>query len=94
MYLPGSRAECPLLHALDGGIVSHSPGDTDAAKVDKSLCMGCGLCYGICPEVFEADGDQAIAKVDKVPAEGGGRLPGCRHRCPTEAIKIEEDEDC
>ena len=28
-------------------------------RVDKSLCMGCGICTDICPEVFEMDGDLA-----------------------------------
>ena len=64
------------------------------ATVDKSLCMGCGVCPDICPEVFELDGDQAVAKVDTVPA---GTKDACRDaakQCPTEAIKIDEDGDC
>jgi ferredoxin len=61
------------------------------AVVDKNLCVGCGLCPEICPEVFQMDGDTAVAKVDQVPA---GSEEACRDaagQCPAEAIKIEED---
>lgn len=35
-------------------------------KVDRDACIGCGLCAGICPEVFEMD-DENIAKVIAQP---------------------------
>ena len=50
------------------------------ATVDKSLCMGCGLCPDICPEVFEMDGDQAVTKADKVPT---GAEDACREAAAT-----------
>jgi ferredoxin len=34
------------------------------ATVDKNLCMGCGLCADLCPEVFEFDGSKAIARIN------------------------------
>ena len=61
------------------------------ATVDKNLCVGCGLCPDLCPEVFEMEDDKAVAKVDEVPA---GAEKACRNaalQCPVEAIKIEED---
>ena len=64
------------------------------ATVDKSLCVGCGLCSDICPEVFEMDGDQAVAKVDKVPAGAEDACREAARQCPTEAIKINEDGAC
>ena len=30
----------------------------------EDSCMGCGSCVGICPEVFELDGEMAEAKSD------------------------------
>ena len=63
------------------------------ATVDKTLCMRCGICADICPEVFEMDGDLAIAKVDKVPAEAEGTCRDAAQQCPAEAIKISEDGD-
>ena len=32
-------------------------------KVDADLCIGCGLCTETCPDVFEMDEDQGVAKV-------------------------------
>lgn len=61
------------------------------ATVDKSLCAGCGICVDVCPEVFEMDGDVAIAKVDKVPAEAEDTCQDAVQQCPVEAIKITED---
>jgi ferredoxin len=64
------------------------------ATVDKSLCMGCGICPDICPEVLEMDGDQAVAKVDKVPAGVEDNCRDAAQQCPAEAIKIDEDRAC
>jgi ferredoxin len=60
------------------------------ATVDKDLCLGCGLCADLCPEVFQMEEDKAVVKVAEVPA---GTEDACRdaaQQCPVEAIKIEE----
>jgi ferredoxin len=59
------------------------------ARVDQDLCVGCGLCPEICPEVFEMDGDKAVAKVDEVPAGAEDACRDAAEQCPAEAIKIE-----
>jgi ferredoxin len=59
------------------------------AKVDKELCVGCGLCPELCPDVFRMDGDKAVAKVDEVPAEAEDACRDAAEQCPAEAIKIE-----
>jgi ferredoxin len=64
------------------------------ATVDKSLCMGCGICVDICPEVFEMDGDKAVAKVDPVPVGVEDKCRDAAQNCPAEAIKINEDGAC
>jgi len=28
-----------------------------AVKVDKDLCIACGVCMALCPEVFQADAE-------------------------------------
>ncbi len=37
------------------------------ATVDASVCIGCGVCPDVCPEVFEMEGNIAVVKVDTVP---------------------------
>jgi ferredoxin len=61
------------------------------ARVDKSLCMGCGICPDICPEVFAMDGDQAVVPLDKVPAGAEVACRDASQQCPGEAITIEEN---
>jgi ferredoxin len=59
--------------------------------VKKDVCIGCGLCTDICPEVFVL-GDDAIAKtiVERVPAEIKDKCRDAAKNCPVEAIVIEE----
>ncbi|MCR4403449.1 MAG: ferredoxin [Firmicutes bacterium] len=57
--------------------------------VDENLCIGCGLCVEICPDVFEMgdDGQAHAVHPEKCPG-----LPCCAdaaESCPVEAIKIE-----
>ena len=61
------------------------------ATVDKDLCIGCGLCPDVCPEVFQMDDDdKASAKVETVPPEAEDACRDAAAQCPVEAIKIEE----
>ncbi len=34
-------------------------------KVDQELCIGCGACEGVCPEVFELDDDKSKLRLGK-----------------------------
>ncbi len=66
-------------------------------KVNKDLCIGCGACQAICPEVFEfSDEGYAVTKEDNneletlendVKEEAVDALEGC----PTGAIFKEEE---
>ncbi|MDA8212975.1 MAG: ferredoxin [Clostridia bacterium] len=59
------------------------------AEVDQDLCISCGACVSICPEVFDWDDEQ------KAHAKGGGSVPSdleetakeAAGSCPTDAIK-------
>jgi ferredoxin len=59
------------------------------AKIDKDLCIGCGLCSSDCPEVFAMnDENTADVIVDTVPAELKEQCRATAGNCPVEAIKI------
>ena len=62
------------------------------AAIDKSLCIGCGLCTEVCPQVFEM-GDDNIAQVktDPVPPEAEDRCRQAADQCPGVAIQIQEN---
>ena len=61
------------------------------AVVDQDTCISCGLCYELCPDVFEStDDEKAVAKVDEVPADQEECAKDAADQCPVEAIKIEQ----
>ena len=61
------------------------------AFVDQDVCIGCGLCAEICPEVF-AMNDQMTADVivETVSAEAEDAARDAADSCPVSAISIEE----
>jgi len=59
-------------------------------RVDPDLCVGDETCVEICPEIFEMEGDVAVAKMEEVPEELEGKCKEAAESCPVEAILIEE----
>lgn len=59
------------------------------ASVNKELCIGCGLCAEICPEVF-AMGDDNIAIViaEESPESAQETVQDAATSCPVEAIQL------
>lgn len=59
--------------------------------VDRDLCIGCGNCEAVCPEVF-ALGDDSISQV--IVESVGPELYGCvrdaEDGCPVSAISVPE----
>jgi len=56
-------------------------------KVDKDLCIGCGMCAGNAPEIFEIEDDGlAACKVDEIPNDLEEDAIDAKEGCPTSAI--------
>jgi ferredoxin len=54
--------------------------------VDQELCIGCGTCVGLCPDVFELD--EALGKSQVIMPEGGDEqcIQEAIDSCPVSAI--------
>ena len=58
-------------------------------KVDADICIGCGLCVNMAPEVFQMEEDKAVA-VSDVVAEGQEEVAKkMAEDCPVNAINVE-----
>ena len=52
-------------------------------------CIGCGLCEGICPEVFHMT-DKGVAEAEEEVPEGAeDGAAEARDSCPVSAITVE-----
>lgn len=57
-------------------------------EVNKDLCIGCGSCQAICPEVFEIQDDGlALVTVEEVTNENMDDALDAKDGCPTNAIE-------
>jgi ferredoxin len=60
------------------------------AKVDRSGCIGCGLCAEICPEVFRIDDDGLAEAYAEVASSNEDKAIEARDSCPVSVIFIKE----
>ena len=60
------------------------------ASIDRSGCIGCGLCADTCPNVFRmADDGVAEAYVTDVPTADEASAQEARDNCPVSVITVE-----
>lgn len=58
--------------------------------VNKELCIGCGACEGVCPEVFKLnDGKSEVVAMDDY-SQYKDKIDQAIDTCPVQAISIEE----
>jgi len=56
-------------------------------QVDPDLCISCGTCIDICPDVFDwNEEEKAQATVDEVPGDLESEVHEAVESCPTSAI--------
>ena len=62
--------------------------------VDKDICIGCGACAAICPDVFEIDDDGlAVSVANEINEEVEEDAIDAKEGCPVNAIKEDEKEN-
>ncbi|HZK34026.1 MAG TPA: ferredoxin [Bacillota bacterium] len=56
--------------------------------VDQDLCISCGVCIGLCEDVFTWNDDEKAEAIEgDVPSELEDDVQESIESCPTEAIK-------
>ena len=60
------------------------------ATILEDLCIGCGICPNICPDVFELSGAVAVLKINPVPANLEEECTSAAESCPVEAIALSD----
>ena len=57
-------------------------------KVDKKLCIGCGACASLCPDIFEMKGGKSLVKKAKHEGADVSRAKDAESACPVGAISV------
>ncbi len=95
--VPSGPAHTPPPRKPCGGVTGHALFDYTykeegmKVRVDEDLCVGCGTCVEICPEIFELEDDIAKIKIgnNDLPAQYEGTCKEAADACPVEAIITE-----
>ncbi len=63
---------------------------TRRVYVDEDVCIGCGTCEGICPEVFRLNEEKAVSEVIKPDGGPEDLIRDAIDSCPAQAISWRE----
>ena len=58
------------------------------AVVDAEKCIGCGLCAQVAPDIYEMQGDKAVAKASEIAEDKADEAKNGAEQCPVDAIVI------
>ena len=61
--------------------------------IDDKLCVGCGLCEELLPEVFIMQNQKARVKKQIIAKERREEVQSVAEDCPAEAIQVSESDD-
>lgn len=60
------------------------------AYVNRDTCICCGVCEGVCPDVFELDDEGKSVPIDgEIPDDVLSMAQDAETSCPVDAISIE-----
>ena len=60
-------------------------------NVDKNVCIGCGACQAIAPDVFEIEDDGLATAHGEINDNNKADVIDASESCPTGAIKTEDE---
>ncbi len=58
------------------------------AVVDHDACIGCGLCAQVAPDIYQMQGDKAVAIADDIPEDKIEDAKSGADQCPVTAIVV------
>ena len=58
------------------------------AVVNQETCIGCGLCAQVAPDVYEMQGDKAVAKTEEIAEDKQEQAKDGADQCPVNAIEV------
>jgi len=59
-------------------------------KVNQEMCIGCGVCAGVCPDVFELVGEKSQVKLNSVTEGFQPAALSAEDGCPVQAISHQD----
>jgi len=62
--------------------------EMNAPKIDRELCIGCGVCSSLCPDVFEMDDEGKAVVIEGSDCDSAGCCQDAADSCPVGAIVL------